>query len=697
MKSKTKLFLSFILLFSTLSLASCKFKNNDNNSGTVVTPTDNNNDDNNNNSDNNNNDNNDDNNNNGDNNKDDSNDDDQANKTYSITNDNYSLGTSDYDTGCYGSSTIDNYTIYSYRATQKFEKNNSFVELLADHSVIANEYKGLDGSLYNESPFGSIKSFTISYTRGDTNTVTNKTNPHVRFGKDISCNDYTVELTDTTLSTKNITISENTYNYFRIETGSYDLYISNISLTYKEESTSYTSYVANSGSSLYRFNPVHYDGTLEAGSSQVTVPVDVTYNEDGTYVVNKTKTLTYYTYSYVQSNTSCANEAALTDPFEICAYFNAFGVWPANYVLKNNYSKAYSIFGNKTRCYSSYTRTDGYATSVPYRNKTGNNYPQYYELDIALLESYSSSSRGVGRIVAWQYGFNSNGYDTNPVCVYTDDHYFSFQEYLNNGTFSKRFNVTGNCTPSTYSPATTLTYTEEVKIPPSIEISGPDSVAVGETITLTANIENSTSSCTWESSDTTIATVDSNGVVTPNSSITKNTSVTISVYLNDDTSCSTTKTITITVPSTETGYQLLSDTSQLYDGLQFIIVDENLSVCAATYNKSYFGTADITASDSQITVVPEDCQLFTLKTSTNGWYILDSNSKYVCTSKNKELTLSSDATSDWTISFSGNNATITSNSVTGSSIKYNSNNGTNSRFTNYTSSLAAIRMYAFLG
>ncbi|BAK45772.1 Ig-like domain-containing protein [Eggerthella sp. YY7918] len=49
---------------------------------------------------------------------------------------------------------------------------------------------------------------------------------------------------------------------------------------------------------------------------------------------------------------------------------------------------------------------------------------------------------------------------------------------------------------------------------PSLSISGPSSVMVGDTITLTARTTNIEGDVTWTSSDKTIATVDSNGVVT---------------------------------------------------------------------------------------------------------------------------------------------------------------------------------------
>ena len=63
------------------------------------------------------------------------------------------------------------------------------------------------------------------------------------------------------------------------------------------------------------------------------------------------------------------------------------------------------------------------------------------EFDIAIDSSYNNSSRGVARVVAWKYGFSATGYDSNPVCTYTDDHYATFMEYNNLGGWNKRFDA----------------------------------------------------------------------------------------------------------------------------------------------------------------------------------------------------------------------------------------------------------------
>ena len=49
--------------------------------------------------------------------------------------------------------------------------------------------------------------------------------------------------------------------------------------------------------------------------------------------------------------------------------------------------------------------------------------------------------RVIVEVVVLFNGFNADGYDESPVAVYTDDHYATFQEYFNYGSFGERFDV----------------------------------------------------------------------------------------------------------------------------------------------------------------------------------------------------------------------------------------------------------------
>ena len=101
---------------------------------------------------------------------------------------------------------------------------------------------------------------------------------------------------------------------------------------------------------------------------------------------------------------------------------------------------------------SRYSSRGGYARSVPW---SGSGY--YYELDVDVDGKYQTSNRGTGRIVAWESGFDATGYDNSPVCLYTDDHYNTWLEYLNNGTWSYRFNGEGIVEGISHSSAQTVT------------------------------------------------------------------------------------------------------------------------------------------------------------------------------------------------------------------------------------------------
>ena len=194
----------------------------------------------------------------------------------------------------------------------------------------------------------------------------------------------------------------------------------------------------------YRIEPVVYSGTLVDGVSSVVVPTSIS-KEGTTYTVTATKTLTYYSTDYVLEHPSVASEATITDPALVAAYYIAFKAAPANYRTKTEWQNASSsdieVFGSSNiRCVSEYSWTDGYAQSVPWRDnptKSGQA-PLYHELDVKLPgQYYSITSRGKGRVVAWDYGFEC--YGNYATATFTDDHYATFYEYLNYGSFGTGF------------------------------------------------------------------------------------------------------------------------------------------------------------------------------------------------------------------------------------------------------------------
>lgn len=344
-----------------------------------------------------------------------------------------------YDTGNYGRD--GNYEYY--RAVGSTGNLAKLLPLENTHGVDT-----LGGAIYNINPIKDIKQITITYK---TSTTSGYSYPKVYYGEnnyDESC----AHLSYTT-SMETIDINLNTYhiNYFRIDSGDTELTINSISLYYTGEDTpngsSFINHDANDGQ--YRIDPVVCsDTTLVDGVSYVDFPIE--YDTD-TQTVTQTKRYTYYSYEYVSTHRGVKAAATMLDAADVSNYFLAFGCAPANYgVVKGTVNAlrdgktlpdaedVNDVFGDDARGIQQFSRTDGYAQAVPYAGVT----PTYYELDIKVDDTYSTSNRSVGRVVAWATGFSiaEYGYGNVPVCTFTDDHYATFCEYNNCGAFLPRFN-----------------------------------------------------------------------------------------------------------------------------------------------------------------------------------------------------------------------------------------------------------------
>ena len=345
--------------------------------------------------------------------------------------------------------TIDGIKYSCYR----YGKNSDSVIIKPDNSHY-NEtlYHGREGGLFNVTPFGGINKFEITYTATSPETAT-PTKPNIRFGKDDNCLDYVYFLEPTsTKATETIDVNLSMYQYFSINSGDYTCYVTSFSIDYDNSSTTNPVYEQTSGEGKTRINPITYNKSLVAGESKITAPIAYEYDEaTHKYKVTQTKEFTYYTADYVKKHSEVKDDATITDPLEVCIYYTLFNRWPANY--SKNVNGIQSTFGSSTRKVSEYSRTDGYCRAIPWN---GNGV--YYELDIDVDGSYSTSSRGVGRVVVWERGWTATGYDSSPVCIYTDDHYNTFIEYLNNGTWSNRFNAEGRIASISYSTAPTVTF-----------------------------------------------------------------------------------------------------------------------------------------------------------------------------------------------------------------------------------------------
>ena len=353
---------------------------------------------------------------------------------------------SEYDTGNYAYYKVDGVTFEFYRAYKPSSASYLF-ELLP---YISSATDGtVRGSLYNTTPIYGIRTITLTYKTSATATL------YTGDDRVASMTAHTLPQTSS-YQTKTLTIDDD--NFFKLDSGSANLYVKALSVGYTNETRSYNAAKKSSGTGDIRLNAVTYSGTLVAGRSAVSVPVKITY-DGGSYQIAQTKTYTYYTLEYVEANPEFADEAAMLTPADVAAYYAAFQEFPANYAAKNfdegnAFSEVKAVFGDDTRYVSEYNRTDGYATAVPYRGSA----PTYYEFDIALNASYwEEGERGVGRVVSWGGGWNGTGYDSAPVSVYTDDHYATFQEYLNTGEFGERFDAEQNLTFTQWSAPTTVT------------------------------------------------------------------------------------------------------------------------------------------------------------------------------------------------------------------------------------------------
>ena len=363
-------------------------------------------------------------------------------KTIKLNSSDYIDGISKYSTGNFVTYRKAYTTFQFYRAHKSL--STSLTSIFPKENYV--NVDSLSGAVYNKTPIGGIVALEIEYKSSD--------GLKVKYGDNRQ--EMVEEILPSHSSMEAYTLEIDDSAYFSLETIDKTVIINSINIVYKDSAIDPNSaeYYSRVNEHEYRLNPVTYEGTLVSGESYVDVPIDVTYT-NGTYTINETKRYTYYSYQDVASNPSLASKAAYTNPTDVANYFIAFKTYPANYVAKKSYSSAYSIFYENTRCVSSYNRTDGYSTSVPYKaNSSGK--PVYYECDIAMSNDYSSSERGVGRVVLYEYGFNVEGYDKSIVALYTDDHYASFSEYLNDGTWGERFNAEFNRTAHIYGAATTL-------------------------------------------------------------------------------------------------------------------------------------------------------------------------------------------------------------------------------------------------
>lgn len=340
-----------------------------------------------------------------------------------------------------------------YRAVKG---DNTYIRLFP----CPNQYMtGMSGSIYSLSVYRDIYSFSLTYY----NSGSSSASPRIYYGENNYFDNSISVPYSSSLTTKEFILDSHDANYFQISSGSSTMNIESLTINYYDAPTPHGSSFIYSDANLgqNRITPTVYSGSLVDGVSYVDVPTSIDFN---TQTILSTKRYTYYSYEYVSSNPSYKAQAAMTNPVDVCNYFIAFGSAPANYGAKSSFSplrdgkeiptksQVDSLFGSDARIISKYSGTYGYASAVPYYGT-----PTYYELDIGLDSSYSTSSRQVGRVIGWATGFSGSDYDygSQVVCTFTDDHYSTFREYNNYGGFMPAFNAEKSIAGARWSNPTT--------------------------------------------------------------------------------------------------------------------------------------------------------------------------------------------------------------------------------------------------
>ena len=342
-----------------------------------------------------------------------------------------------YKTGNYGYFSYGNVEFGFYRAVG--QQNDFFASLIAFSSPYG---ETLGGSIYNSSSIDNIEKIVIEYSTASSNGVDQPTVYYGANGYESSSDfDYSTDWNTFELNASGA-------NYFKIESGDSNLNIKRIEITRDDSKAAGDNSFKkkNMGQGQYRIRPTAFKGTLVAGVSQVSAPIE-TELDGNRYMVKASRNYTYYSFDYVVSHPEVASNAAMVDPIDVANYYSIFKEAPANYVTyqSKDTEKAKELFGEDVRQVSTYDRIDGYLTVIPYAVSSSSNRPLYHEFDIAFDENYQKS-RGVGRLVAVETGLKVESYGNGEdvACYYTDDHYATFQEYGNLGKFLPRFSASYN-------------------------------------------------------------------------------------------------------------------------------------------------------------------------------------------------------------------------------------------------------------
>ena len=363
---------------------------------------------------------------------------------YSAPSDAYS-----YPTGNYGASKKISGIYFNYYRTYR-NSSDLFISILKTNDFLNDSL--YPSMLYNSTAIKGIRKITLNYKSAD--------DFYILYGNDRKTNNVMRIKKSTDFATVDAYFPKSAF--FRIVAKNSDVDLKRVDIYYDNSDNSNTDYYSYEGFRI-ECNYDEFDNILNGEVRSIPTKIKII---DNGYEILETKEYTYYKQTYVMSDEFTKDmflENALTNPVDVANYYTLFHDFPVNYCYKEDISSYKSKFdSNLLRQVSYYTRTDGYVSAINKGNgvKVATNpvsgYPDYYELDFDVDGTYTTSSRGVGRLVAFQEGFEATGYSNKPVIVYTDDHYSTFMEYNNYGGFETRFNGESYATFHWINPLTTL-------------------------------------------------------------------------------------------------------------------------------------------------------------------------------------------------------------------------------------------------
>ncbi|NCA97659.1 MAG: hypothetical protein EOM77_05785, partial [Bacteroidia bacterium] len=210
------------------------------------------------------------------------------------------------------------------------------------------------------------------------------------------------------------------------------------------------------------------------------------------------------------------------------------------------------------------------------------------------------------------------------------------------------------------------------------------SMKVGDSLSITPTIAPSDAtnkSLRWTSSNTAVAVVDDSGEVVGLNVGT----ATISAFSIDGSNKSATCTITVTErsSSSQVGWNLVEQTSDLSSGDRLVIASNSKGFTAANISSSVMGNAASTFSSDkkQITTLGSGSIELTLGGTTGAWTLSNSTNQLLGATSVKNLAWNS-GTTTWTIAIDSGDATISSTNSSFGRFLYNVSSP---RFTTYTS------------